>query len=104
LHVLVHSRTLTPSLHDALPISIACHMISPCDEKVKSKYVFRNYRVTSSPRILFQGAGATIRGGPGRKNEGDRRVGSEAKERNGGDRKSTRLNSSHQIISYAVFC
>src|SRR5438552_8126827 len=23
---------------------------------------------------------------------------------NGGDRKSTRLNSSHQIISYAVFC
>src|SRR5258708_14994355 len=25
-------------------------------------------------------------------------------ERFGGDRKSTRLNSSHQIISYAVFC
>src|SRR5258708_24803754 len=25
-------------------------------------------------------------------------------ERNPGDRKSTRLNSSHQIISYAVFC
>src|SRR5258708_32938329 len=24
--------------------------------------------------------------------------------KNGGDRKSTRLNSSHQIISYAVFC
>src|SRR5947208_7823537 len=24
--------------------------------------------------------------------------------RNAGDRKSTRLNSSHQIISYAVFC
>src|SRR5947208_7319091 len=24
--------------------------------------------------------------------------------REGGDRKSTRLNSSHQIISYAVFC
>src|SRR5258708_124252 len=30
---------------------------------------------------------------------------SPAEERNpGGDRKSTRLNSSHQIISYAVFC
>src|SRR5438552_12862741 len=26
------------------------------------------------------------------------------KERLAGDRKSTRLNSSHQIISYAVFC
>src|SRR5258708_31469675 len=25
-------------------------------------------------------------------------------EHRGGDRKSTRLNSSHQIISYAVFC
>src|SRR5258708_21661472 len=25
-------------------------------------------------------------------------------QRGGGDRKSTRLNSSHQIISYAVFC
>src|SRR5207244_12665659 len=26
------------------------------------------------------------------------------KSENAGDRKSTRLNSSHQIISYAVFC
>src|SRR5258708_22168913 len=26
------------------------------------------------------------------------------RHRAGGDRKSTRLNSSHQIISYAVFC
>ena len=26
------------------------------------------------------------------------------KDTNGADRKSTRLNSSHQIISYAVFC
>src|SRR5438034_4551825 len=25
-------------------------------------------------------------------------------KRNGGDRKSTRLNSSHTVISYAVFC
>src|SRR5258708_21465739 len=29
---------------------------------------------------------------------------SEAREGQRGDRKSTRLNSSHQIISYAVFC
>src|SRR5258708_39478233 len=26
------------------------------------------------------------------------------RKKRGGDRKSTRLNSSHQIISYAVFC
>src|SRR5207244_6879907 len=30
--------------------------------------------------------------------------GSRLLQREGGDRKSTRLNSSHQIISYAVFC
>src|SRR5438034_9775319 len=28
----------------------------------------------------------------------------EARERLAGDRKSTRLNSSHTVISYAVFC
>src|SRR2546426_4244430 len=36
------------------------------------------------------------------------RLGSAARERQGhpatGDRKSTRLNSSHLVISYAVFC
>src|SRR5258708_29588313 len=31
-------------------------------------------------------------------------AGDEAAARAAGDRKSTRLNSSHQIISYAVFC
>src|SRR5258708_29161632 len=34
-----------------------------------------------------------------------RRLAARGRERDlGGDRKSTRLNSSHQIISYAVFC
>src|SRR5258708_15592405 len=33
-----------------------------------------------------------------------RDMGPEAHLRRSGDRKSTRLNSSHQIISYAVFC
>src|SRR2546426_1307364 len=32
------------------------------------------------------------------------RLGEEAKILSGGDRKSTRLNSSHLVISYAVFC
>src|SRR5258708_16579219 len=42
------------------------------------------------------------RGGPGahRAGRGHRR----AARNHGPDRKSTRLNSSHQIISYAVFC
>src|SRR5260221_4387423 len=33
-----------------------------------------------------------------------RRVGSRRGARRGADRKSTRLNSSHTVISYAVFC
>src|SRR5207244_12511926 len=33
-----------------------------------------------------------------------RRTGSPQGHQTAGDRKSTRLNSSHQIISYAVFC
>src|SRR5258708_14017065 len=46
-------------------------------------------------------------GAPGLRTDGQRlrlhRAG-EGKIRLDGDRKSTRLNSSHQIISYAVFC
>src|SRR5438552_14214265 len=41
------------------------------------------------------GSGPASRSGP---------AGSARSGRGGGDRKSTRLNSSHQIISYAVFC
>src|SRR5207244_13582902 len=33
-----------------------------------------------------------------------RRIGASSTARTAPDRKSTRLNSSHQIISYAVFC
>src|SRR3712207_6850263 len=46
-----------------------------------------------------EGHGAALR--PGRR-EG--RAGRYAAGRGGGDRKSTRLNSSHANISYAVFC
>src|SRR5258708_13148638 len=40
---------------------------------------------------------------PGRHSPAGRRHG-RGGDRRRGDRKSTRLNSSHQIISYAVFC
>src|SRR2546422_11202806 len=35
---------------------------------------------------------------------GDLRLGDNGRDRGTGDRKSTRLNSSHGYISYAVFC
>src|SRR5256885_16043836 len=63
------------SLHDALPISFT-------------------YRWSISRSIrTWQGPGIGVSRTPPRK----------AENRNG-DRKSTRLNSSHLVISYAVFC
>src|SRR2546421_7610132 len=49
-------------------------------------------RLLQRGRLLLRGGGDLLR--PGRELLG----------REGGDRKSTRLNSSHDQISYAVFC
>src|SRR5207244_11519402 len=76
----------TPSLHDALPISIDG---------------LRDVAQPHAPEQhadLPHGAGRHAHGG-------DDAAGVHSGGRlNGLDRKSTRLNSSHQIISYAVFC
>src|SRR2546422_1987862 len=71
----------TLSLHDALPIS----------------HRARRGRVPERPR---QGSG---RRGRNPLRRGGLRAG-RAERRPGQDRKSTRLNSSHGYISYAVFC
>src|SRR5258708_20256503 len=51
-------------------------------------------------------AEADVRGGRAacRRHRARGRAGGPPDRRGVGDRKSTRLNSSHQIISYAVFC
>src|SRR5258708_28609902 len=69
----------TLSLHDALPI---------CRGKPQAPRAIRN-RQLASPTVC-----------------GDGRARPAAHDRlhTRSDRKSTRLNSSHQIISYAVFC
>src|SRR5256885_13158202 len=70
----------TLSLHDALPI---------WSRAVPRKCRIPLPRAGSAPRALSRDrAGAPGRGRP----------------RGCGDRKSTRLNSSHLVISYAVFC
>src|SRR2546426_1565566 len=66
----------TLSLHDALPISKVC-------------------RVGAQLERAASGAAA------GRGADGHRPV---PRHPSGRDRKSTRLNSSHLVISYAVFC
>src|SRR5258708_18332984 len=73
----------TLSLHDALPISSAACYHHALHET-------ESVRVRPGPRAALPlpllGRRARASSGSGR------------------DRKSTRLNSSHQIISYAVFC
>src|SRR5690349_23435805 len=81
----------TLSLHDALPISPAEH--APLHRRHVLRLVDDDVR---------EGAVVGVEGLPGRAvavGEGrDPVLGGE------GDRKSTRLNSSHVEISYAVFC
>src|SRR5438034_8821349 len=75
----------TLSLHDALPISH--DQLCPWRHlHVRSVHrILCRYR--ASPRRPLQSVPAAQPGG-----------------HSGGDRKSTRLNSSHTVISYAVFC
>src|SRR5688572_30893045 len=85
----------TLSLHDALPISPSVRdntspRLRPAESRIGRRSLLAAHRRTfssDSPR-----ARRTARS--------DRRAGSY----NRADRKSTRLNSSHSQISYAVFC
>src|SRR3712207_9367884 len=77
----------TLSLHDALPIYLA----------------WRVGRLGEERRHLVAVAGEH-RGGRGNVVEADERVGVDEAGLGEGDRKSTRLNSSHANLSYAVFC
>src|SRR5256885_7110996 len=76
----------TLSLHDALPISSRATVCA-----------------ISMGRLLFEGGGSAALN----QARGTRAGGAEDAEVKKGptrDRKSTRLNSSHLVISYAVFC
>src|SRR5256885_12756460 len=75
----------TLSLHDALPICI-----SPTSRSAAGKMVRQAAR--SSADMPFASASHCALTVAGRS------------PRRGSDRKSTRLNSSHLVISYAVFC
>src|SRR5256885_11535121 len=77
----------TLSLHDALPISYRAAGLRQDDDRGE----------------------ACIAGAPGRAPAACRRArpppsGGRRSTAHAGDRKSTRLNSSHLVISYAVFC
>src|SRR5256885_5280125 len=87
----------TLSLHDALPISGVPGRTGRCVGVQKPAiHVGGDAEWTSGLRYggVSAGASAARRGGKGKKTSS---AGST-------DRKSTRLNSSHLVISYAVFC
>src|SRR5206468_10503025 len=77
------------SLHDALPIcALSAHPAA-----------------ASARRTAACCARRTVWAAARRSRSGTRRAGAGSGPRSGGaDRKSTRLNSSHDQISYAVFC
>src|SRR5438034_8059061 len=76
------TQIYTLSLHDALPISAGTQ-----PDRLDSD---RHGAADARPRGRPHAA----------RPRGERRV----RAGGGGDRKSTRLNSSHTVISYAVFC
>src|SRR3989449_3379720 len=81
----------TLSLHDALPIYRLRHLPREHGRRVSRSGAHRR-------RSIHRGGGQH-RAGSGAHHPGGVRMGEGAR-----DRKSTRLNSSHGYISYAVFC
>src|SRR5258708_14386380 len=75
----------TLSLHDALPIY---------SQSVRESVV-RSVKKARSTFLVFASCSTEVE---------NRLFYARGKYQEGTDRKSTRLNSSHQIISYAVFC
>src|SRR2546430_12008398 len=79
----------TLSLHDALPIY--CRSRGPDDFELRRSTSTESIGASSAPKA--RSGGADPEGGA-----------AEAGSPRARDRKSTRLNSSHSQISYAVFC
>src|SRR2546426_2863820 len=88
----------TLSLHDALPIS---HAAGDRDRTVVLRAHLRE-----AARLVQRRHEQPVGAGQQAVLEaiGEHELDCHAIGRRGGDRKSTRLNSSHLVISYAVFC
>src|SRR5687768_17957884 len=94
MHVTATAEIYTLSLHDALPIS-----------KEVERTIFDSGPLLDSTRALHENSGNfSLQSNWSRRafEEGVRQVKEHIAA--GEDRKSTRLNSSHGYISYAVFC
>src|SRR5690625_6756504 len=90
------SSSYTRSLHDALPISLKGPLHGGANEQVMNMLLEIGEEENAIPYIKKKLENKELIMGMGHRvyREGDPRA----------DRKSTRLNSSHVAISYAVFC
>src|SRR5207244_11150588 len=100
----VHTQLYPPSLHDALPIFATSP--DPPTLPSASASPLAPPRTWTPPRRHWSACLAEKRAAPIVRTGEIRRTTKETDlhVRIDLDRKSTRLNSSHQIISYAVFC
>src|SRR5690606_39287151 len=97
-------RDLHSSLHDALPISQAV-VLALAEQPVAERALLQREAVREQVARVDHAAGHEVeqardRARPVRLPHAER----ERLAHGGADRKSTRLNSSHVKISYAVFC
>src|SRR5690606_42033182 len=100
-HVVIcpqHSHLYTLSLHDALPIYTTNGTTTGSN---RSDFVVCRARRRGPPRVCNEETTVGIGAGCGRHRAGGVPY---RHYHASGDRKSTRLNSSHVKISYAVFC
>src|SRR5437762_2071940 len=93
----------TLSLHDALPISrhLPCHREAGLGARSRVALSRAGRRQLRRAQLRFTASCASMRS----TSAGARRSSpASASQLTSADRKSTRLNSSHRCISYAVFC
>src|SRR5205807_10623240 len=101
LHARSTPRIYTLSLHDALPISDVLALEEAIGFAVRQQPTIEGYRLAYWS--LDNSLGADQSQLRGRENV-RRMIADPSVLGMVGDRKSTRLNSSHLVISYAVFC
>src|SRR5207244_12974008 len=87
------------SLHDALPISVLARLDAIDELEDDHRCV-----VAGAPARLDDAGVAAVAIREARRDGVEERPDHRGVRHHREDRKSTRLNSSHQIISYAVFC
>src|SRR5207302_2280513 len=90
----------TLSLHDALPILTYSHSLPPRCGTLNG--IFRSATTETSDAISLRTVSLEIVFHP--RNRGRQAIVQRMRRLPAEDRKSTRLNSSHVKISYAVFC